>query len=672
MSERSRHARALFAPLGPTYDRVGAALSFGQDPRWRRFLVSRLPADGGHVLDVATGTGLVASALLERGYRVTGLDQSPGMLARARERFDGRVELVEASAEELPFPDGSFDHLTFTYLLRYVDDPGATLRELARVVRPGGTVAMLEFGLPARDLATAVGPLGRRRAAAGGPRCSHPAGTRSAVSSGRSIRDFHARYPEPASSGSGEDAGLADVRSRTDEPRRRARRCGRGAGDAAHHRVARQLRPSFYALRPGGWRDYVTLLHLPYTAWHLSYVVVGGCLAATVDWSTLWLTVLAFALAMGIGAHALDELHGRPLGTTIPSPVLVGLAVASVAAAAAIGVGVALERTLWILPLVAVGVALVPVYNLELLGGRAHTDLGFALSWGAFPALTAFVAQTGSVRIEAVLAAAWATLLSLAQRRLSHTTRRLRRETATVEGAARPRRRGARAAHARGARGAVRDRAPPARGRDRRPRGDPRRAAHRVASLYPARVAVWILAASLAAALAVAALLVARPPEGARRRRGHLPPRRRRARRRGRGGRRGDRVARRGDPPRARAGAGGDRLAAGRRGTPPPGGAAGRVRRAGAANGRGARRRARAHGAARRGAPPGVRRGPRPRAAPSRGAAEQPRAALPPVDRARSSRGSRPRPPSSDRPRTSSARRSSASERSWSVPPDRR
>lgn len=195
-----------------------------------------------------------------------------------------------------------------------------------------------------------------------------------------------------------------------------------------------QLRPSFYALRPGGWRDYVTLIHLPYTAWHLSYVVVGGCLAATVDWSTLWLTVLAFALAMGIGAHALDELHGRPLGTTIPSRALAGLAVASVAAAAAIGVGVALERTLWILPLVAVGVALVPVYNLELLGGRAHTDLGFALSWGAFPALTAFVAQTGSVRIEAVLAAAWATLLSLAQRRLSHTTRRLRRETATVEG----------------------------------------------------------------------------------------------------------------------------------------------------------------------------------------------------------------------------------------------
>jgi hypothetical protein len=177
------------------------------------------------------------------------------------------------------------------------------------------------------------------------------------------------------------------------------------------------------------------VLHLPYTAWHLSYVVVGACLATTVDWSTLCLTVLAFALAMGVGAHALDELHGRPLDTAIPSPVLVGLAVGSIAVAAAIGVGVALERTLWVLPLVVVGVALVPVYNLELLGGRAHTDLGFALSWGAFPVLTGFVAQTGAVRVEAALAATWATLLSLAQRRLSDTARRLRRETTTVEGA---------------------------------------------------------------------------------------------------------------------------------------------------------------------------------------------------------------------------------------------
>ncbi len=135
-SERGRQARRLFSTLGPTYDRVGATLSLGQDPRWRRFLVSRLPArgPGEEVLDVATGTGLVAERLLEGGFEVTGLDQSPEMLAQAHRRFGGRVRLVEASADALPFADASFDHLTFTYLLRYVDDPAATLSELARVV----------------------------------------------------------------------------------------------------------------------------------------------------------------------------------------------------------------------------------------------------------------------------------------------------------------------------------------------------------------------------------------------------------------------------------------------------------------------------------------------------------------------------------------------------------
>lgn len=140
-------ARHLFAPLGPTYDRVGAALSFGQDPLWRRFLVSRLPP-GGHVLDVATGTGLVAAELLRRGHAVTAVDQSSEMLEVARRRFGGSVELVESSAENLPFADASFAHLTVTYLLRYVANPGATMAELARVVRPGGTVASLEFGVP--------------------------------------------------------------------------------------------------------------------------------------------------------------------------------------------------------------------------------------------------------------------------------------------------------------------------------------------------------------------------------------------------------------------------------------------------------------------------------------------------------------------------------------------
>jgi demethylmenaquinone methyltransferase / 2-methoxy-6-polyprenyl-1,4-benzoquinol methylase len=146
--DQRRRAIELFAPLGPTYDRVGAVLSLGQDPRWRRFLVGRLPQDGGRVLDVATGTGLVAHALLERGFHVTGLDQSAEMLDVARARLAGRAETVQAHAEELPFETASFDHLTVTYLLRYVDDPAATMRELSRVVRPGGTLAMLEFGVP--------------------------------------------------------------------------------------------------------------------------------------------------------------------------------------------------------------------------------------------------------------------------------------------------------------------------------------------------------------------------------------------------------------------------------------------------------------------------------------------------------------------------------------------
>ena len=148
MSARTAHARELFAPLGASYDRVGALLSLGQDPLWRRFLVSRLPPDRGHVLDVATGTGLVAAQLLRGGFEVTGLDQSPEMLERARQRFGGRVQLVEASAESLPFANGAFDHLTVTYLLRYVDDPGATLAELARVVKTGGVIASLEFAIP--------------------------------------------------------------------------------------------------------------------------------------------------------------------------------------------------------------------------------------------------------------------------------------------------------------------------------------------------------------------------------------------------------------------------------------------------------------------------------------------------------------------------------------------
>jgi demethylmenaquinone methyltransferase/2-methoxy-6-polyprenyl-1,4-benzoquinol methylase len=158
VSPRRQHAQALFAPLGPTYDRYAALLSFGQDPRWRRFLVSRTRArPGDTVLDVATGTGAVAAELIRRtGCTVVGLDQSREMLAEARRRLPQGMELVEGDADHLPFPDESFAALTFTYLMRYVDDPAATLRELARVVRPGGTIAGLEFGVPPSPAARAL------------------------------------------------------------------------------------------------------------------------------------------------------------------------------------------------------------------------------------------------------------------------------------------------------------------------------------------------------------------------------------------------------------------------------------------------------------------------------------------------------------------------------------
>ena len=155
-SARKRHAVQLFSGLPDQYDRVGAVMSFGQDPRWRRALVDAIaPAPGMRILDVATGTGMVAFALAARGAEVVGLDQSEAMLGTARARLDrspglaDRVSFVLGEAEALPFADGEFDALSFTYLLRYVDDRAATMRELARVVAPGGRIGMVEFGVPA-------------------------------------------------------------------------------------------------------------------------------------------------------------------------------------------------------------------------------------------------------------------------------------------------------------------------------------------------------------------------------------------------------------------------------------------------------------------------------------------------------------------------------------------
>jgi predicted outer membrane lipoprotein len=197
---------------------------------------------------------------------------------------------------------------------------------------------------------------------------------------------------------------------------------------------ARVERPAFYALSPGGWRDYVTLLHLPYTAWHLSYVVIGGCLAPVVAWGRLGATVAAFGLAVGVGAHALDELRGRPLRTRIPDRVLIALAAISIAAACAIGVVGAIALEPWLVLLVPVGCFLVLAYNLELLGGRLHTDLWFGLAWGGFPVVCGYAAVAGELGVVTFLAAAFAVVLSLAQRVLSSHVRHVRRRVAAVHG----------------------------------------------------------------------------------------------------------------------------------------------------------------------------------------------------------------------------------------------
>ncbi len=187
-------------------------------------------------------------------------------------------------------------------------------------------------------------------------------------------------------------------------------------------------RPAFYALAPGGWRDYVTLLHPPYTAWHLSYVVLGAALAPQWRPGILGLALLAFFLGMGIGAHALDELKSRPLQTRIGRTTLAVLAAVSLIAATAIGVATALETNLWLLTFVGAGAFIAVAYNLELFGGRFHGTLWFALGWGALPVLATFFAAADAIRGEAVLGAVFAVLVSWVQRVLSTPVRSQRRQ----------------------------------------------------------------------------------------------------------------------------------------------------------------------------------------------------------------------------------------------------
>jgi hypothetical protein len=193
-------------------------------------------------------------------------------------------------------------------------------------------------------------------------------------------------------------------------------------------------RPAFYALAPGGWRDWWTLLHPPYTLWHLSYVALGAATAAEVDLYRLGMSLLGFFLGVGLAAHALDELRGRPLGTSISDRVLQGVAIVSLAGAAAVGVVGIVQVSAWLAAFVVVGAFLVVAYNLELFGGALHSDLWFAIAWGGFPALTGAFAQDGKLEVAGVLIAGACVAISAAQRALSTPVRRLRRRVAAVEG----------------------------------------------------------------------------------------------------------------------------------------------------------------------------------------------------------------------------------------------
>lgn len=431
MSMVAADAQRIFTGIARSYDRVAAVLSFGQDPRWRHTLVDAVAASpDDRVLDVATGTGMVAAELVRRyGCRVVGLDQSEDMLRVARSRTGVFEDLVLGRAERLPFPDATFDHLTFTYLLRYVDDPAAVMRELARVVKPGGRVASLEFGVP-----TGVWrPLWWLYTRVGLPAAGRVVSAKWASVGaflGPSIERFYVRHPQSEVERYWRDAGLTDVRSsrmslgggivmsatRSLEPRAEART---------------SLAPAFYATTSGGWRDYWTLLHPPYTVWHLSYVLLGAALAPSPDPRIVAGALAAFGLAVGVGAHAFDELRGRPLRTRIPSPVLVALGSVALGIAIALGVIAATMLGPLFALFVAFGAALVLAYAYEV--PVIHSDLGFALGWGAFPVVTTAYA-VGAQPVPTALAALAAALLSLAQRRLSTRARAIRRRATAVSG----------------------------------------------------------------------------------------------------------------------------------------------------------------------------------------------------------------------------------------------
>jgi hypothetical protein len=214
----------------------------------------------------------------------------------------------------------------------------------------------------------------------------------------------------------------------------RHRDVSRGAPTSGFSEEAQRARPAFYALNRGGWRDYITLLHPPYTIWHLSYVVLGAALSPTLRDERLAAILIAFFLAVGISAHALDELNGRPLRTRIPRQTLTALGIGGLTGAIAIGLIGAVLVSQWLLAFVAFGAFIAPAYNLEWFRGRFHSDFWFAVSWGVFPFVTAYFASSERIESPALFGAAAVFALSLAQRMLSRRVRAVRREVRAIEG----------------------------------------------------------------------------------------------------------------------------------------------------------------------------------------------------------------------------------------------
>jgi len=374
---------------------------------------------------------MVAAALRERyRCRVVGLDQSADMLASARDRNGLFAGLVRARAEDLPFADASFDHVTFTYLLRYVDDPAATLHELARVLRPGGHLATLEFGVPG-GLAYPLWWVYTRAVLPLAGWVVSPRWRDVGAFLGPSIESFYRRHPQERINAYWRDAGLTELRlSRMSLGGGTVMSATRGSGGSAEP-AGSTLGAAFYALEPGGWRDYWTLLHPPYTLWLLSNALLGAAVAPAPDPRIVAGGLLAFALAVGVSAHSFDELRGRPLSTRIPSTTLVSLGTVALAFAVALGIAALPLVGAGLLGFVAVGAALVIGYAFE--APVIHSDVGFALAWGAFPALTLGYA-TGAPPVPAIAVAAGAAFLSLAQRRLSTRVRAIRRKATSVSG----------------------------------------------------------------------------------------------------------------------------------------------------------------------------------------------------------------------------------------------